>query len=191
MRGQGGIALDGKTLRASFDAFHDRAAVQVLSTFATDIRLVPAHPDIAEKPRDSKRRNRDERRTVTVFYPAGKLTDPDWQPHLATIVQVERGVVTRSAATGLRDHSTETSFYFANTTLTAASAAAAIRAHRGIEATCHYSRDVAMAKKQFRGAGRIARSPVAAADRPQVQSRHNFRHEPREVALRQPLINRR
>jgi len=48
-QGQGGIALDGKTLRGSFDAFHDRAAAQVLSAFATDTRLVLAHLDIAEK----------------------------------------------------------------------------------------------------------------------------------------------
>ncbi len=47
--GQGSIALDGKTLRGSFDAFHDRAAAQVLSAFATDTALVLAHVDIAEK----------------------------------------------------------------------------------------------------------------------------------------------
>jgi len=45
----GSIALDGKTLRGSFDAFHDRAAAQVLSAFATDTALVLAHVDIAEK----------------------------------------------------------------------------------------------------------------------------------------------
>jgi hypothetical protein len=38
--GQGSIALDGKTLRGSFDKFHDRAAAQVLSAFATDTALV-------------------------------------------------------------------------------------------------------------------------------------------------------
>ncbi len=47
--GKGSIALDGKTLRGSFDNFHDRAAVQVLSAFATDTALVLAHVDIAEK----------------------------------------------------------------------------------------------------------------------------------------------
>ena len=46
---QGSIALDGKTLRGSFDKFHDRAAAQVLSAFATDSALVLAHVDIAEK----------------------------------------------------------------------------------------------------------------------------------------------
>jgi hypothetical protein len=47
--GQGSIALDGKTLRGSFDNFHDRAAVQVLSAFATDTSSVLTHVDIAEK----------------------------------------------------------------------------------------------------------------------------------------------
>ncbi len=47
--GQGSIALDGKTLRGSFDKFHDRAAAQVLSAFATDTALVLAHADVAEK----------------------------------------------------------------------------------------------------------------------------------------------
>ncbi len=46
--GQGSIALDGKTLRGSFDKFNDRAAAQVLSAFATDTALVLAHLDIAE-----------------------------------------------------------------------------------------------------------------------------------------------
>ena len=41
------IALDGKTLRGSFDAFHDRAAAQVLRALATDTALVLAHVDIA------------------------------------------------------------------------------------------------------------------------------------------------
>ena len=47
--GHGSIALDGKTLRGSFDKFHDRAAAQILSAFATDTALVLAHVDIAEK----------------------------------------------------------------------------------------------------------------------------------------------
>jgi hypothetical protein len=47
--GKGSIALDGKTLRGSFDNFRDRAASQVLSAFATDTSLVLAHIDIDEK----------------------------------------------------------------------------------------------------------------------------------------------
>ena len=47
--GQGSIAIDGKTLRGSFDKFNDRTAAQVLSAFAIDTELVLAHIDIAEK----------------------------------------------------------------------------------------------------------------------------------------------
>src|SRR3978361_1681945 len=47
--GQGSIALDGKTLRGSFDNFHDRAAAQGLSAFSTATTLVLAHVDIDEK----------------------------------------------------------------------------------------------------------------------------------------------
>ena len=44
--GHGSIALDGKTLRGSFDGFHDRTAAQVLSAFASDTALVLAHIDV-------------------------------------------------------------------------------------------------------------------------------------------------
>jgi hypothetical protein len=47
--GAGSIALDGKTLRGSFDNFRDRAAAQILSAFAADTALVLAHVDIADK----------------------------------------------------------------------------------------------------------------------------------------------
>jgi len=47
--GHGSIALDGKTLRGSFDKFNDRAAAQMLSAFATDTTLVLAHMDIAKR----------------------------------------------------------------------------------------------------------------------------------------------
>jgi hypothetical protein len=47
--GQGSVALDGKTLRGSFDRFQDRAAAQVLSAFATDTTLILAHVDIDAK----------------------------------------------------------------------------------------------------------------------------------------------
>jgi hypothetical protein len=37
------IALDGKTLRGSFDHLNDRAAAHVLSAFASDAALILAH----------------------------------------------------------------------------------------------------------------------------------------------------
>ena len=43
------IALDGKTLRHSFDNFKDRKAAQVLSAFAVDTALVLAHVEIDDK----------------------------------------------------------------------------------------------------------------------------------------------
>lgn len=43
------LAIDGKTLRGSFDAFHDSAAKQVLSAFAADTMLILAHIEIDEK----------------------------------------------------------------------------------------------------------------------------------------------
>jgi DDE family transposase len=43
------IALDGKTLRHSFDNFKDRKAAQVLSAFAVDTALVVAHVEIDDK----------------------------------------------------------------------------------------------------------------------------------------------
>ena len=43
------LAIDGKTLRGSFDQFRDRAAAQVLGVFATDTALVLAHSNIDDK----------------------------------------------------------------------------------------------------------------------------------------------
>ena len=97
-----------------------------------------------------KGRNRDERRTVTVFDPAGKLADTDWHPHVAAIIRVERDVFARNSKTGLLHHATETAFYVSNTPVSAARAAEAIRAHWGIETTSHYSRDMTFAEDRSR-----------------------------------------
>jgi predicted transposase YbfD/YdcC len=97
-----------------------------------------------------KGRNRDERRTVTVFDPTDKLADTDWQPHVAAIVRVERDVYTRNAKTGLLRHSAETAFYVSSTPVTAVRAAEAIRAHWKIENTSHYTRDVTLGEDRSR-----------------------------------------
>lgn len=39
------LAIDGKTLRSSFDKFHDQKVVQVLTAFLTESKLVIAHQD--------------------------------------------------------------------------------------------------------------------------------------------------
>jgi hypothetical protein len=41
------VALDGKTLRGSFDHLDDQAAAQVLSAFAGEAALILAHQEIA------------------------------------------------------------------------------------------------------------------------------------------------
>ena len=97
-----------------------------------------------------KGRNRDERRTVTVFDPVGRLDDTGWHSHVAAIIRVERSVHTRNAATGLLRHSAETAFYISNVPLTATRAAKAIRAHWKIENTSHYSRDVTLGEDRSR-----------------------------------------
>ncbi len=43
------VACDGKVLRGSFDHFHDQAAVQIFSVFATQERIILAHEEIAAK----------------------------------------------------------------------------------------------------------------------------------------------
>jgi hypothetical protein len=43
------LALDGKVLKGSFDAFNDAKARQILSAFAADTALAPAHIEIDEK----------------------------------------------------------------------------------------------------------------------------------------------
>src|SRR5689334_21275569 len=46
--GRRAVALDGKTLRGSFDHLDDQAAAQVLSAFAGEAALILAHQEIAE-----------------------------------------------------------------------------------------------------------------------------------------------
>lgn len=43
------VACDGKVLRGSFDNFQDQRAVQLLSVFCTESRIILAHEEIAEK----------------------------------------------------------------------------------------------------------------------------------------------
>jgi len=116
---------------------------QVQEVSATTAPLGSAHSH-------DKGRNRDERRTVTVFDPVNKLADTGWHPRVAAIIQVERDVYTRNAKTGLLRHSAETAFYVSNTPVTAPRAAEAIRAHWKIENTSHYSRDVTLGEDRSR-----------------------------------------
>ncbi|WP_407921942.1 ISAs1 family transposase [Acidiphilium multivorum] len=95
-------------------------------------------------------RNRDETRTVSVFDPASALAGTEWHPLVAAIIQVERAIATRNPETGLLKLTYDIAFYVANTSLTAAIAAKAIRAHWGIENSSHYVRDVTFAEDRSR-----------------------------------------
>jgi hypothetical protein len=44
------VALDGKTLRSSFDHLHDQTAAHVLSAFASDAALILAHQEVEGAP---------------------------------------------------------------------------------------------------------------------------------------------
>jgi len=44
------VALDGKTLRRSFDRLHDRAAAHVLGAFAVDAALILGHQEVPAVP---------------------------------------------------------------------------------------------------------------------------------------------
>ena len=101
-------------------------------------------------PGRTKGRNRDERRTVTVFDPTDKFASTEWHQHVAAIVRVERKVFTRIVSSGLWGLSKETAFYVSNTKLTALLAAEAIRGHWKIETTSHYSRDVTFGEDKSR-----------------------------------------
>ncbi len=47
--GMPAVALDGKTLKGSFDHFHDRKAAQALSAFASEAAILLAHSEIDDK----------------------------------------------------------------------------------------------------------------------------------------------
>ncbi|GAB3447114.1 hypothetical protein [Insolitispirillum peregrinum] len=47
------MVIDGKTLRGSFDAFHDRKAAHVLSAFAADSQIILGHLPITGKSNES------------------------------------------------------------------------------------------------------------------------------------------
>ena len=44
------VALDGKTLRGSFDHLHDRTTAHVLSAFASDAAVILAHHEVPAAP---------------------------------------------------------------------------------------------------------------------------------------------
>ena len=99
---------------------------------------------------DQNKRNRHETRLVGVFDASMAVAGTDWEPYVTAIIQVERTVHTRIAATGLWKNSQETAFYLSNRPIQARKAARKIRDHWAIENRQHYVRDVTMAEDASR-----------------------------------------
>jgi len=114
-----------------------------------------AAPLSSERSLDKNRRNRHQTRAVAVFEAKPAVAETEWEPHVAAIIQVERTVLHFQPTTGGWKRAFETSFYLSNRPLTAKTAAAAVRAHWGIENTSHYSRDVTFRED----ASRIRKNP--------------------------------
>ena len=104
---------------------------------------------------DEDKRNRHETRVVGVFDATDAVAGTAWESHVAAIIQVDRTVHKRIAATGLWTTSYETSFYLSNRPIKAGKAARKIREHWGVENKLHYVRDVTMAED----ASRIRKNP--------------------------------
>ena len=149
---QAGIALIVQ-VKGNQPTLHQR--VQEIA--ATAVPLGSAHSH-------DKGRNRDEHRTITVFDPAGRLAETGWQPHIAAIIRVERRVYTSNTATGMLRYSTETAFYVANTPVTAARAAEAIRALEDRE-------HLALQSRRHLGRGPLAHPHQPRRIRPPAQLR--------------------
>jgi len=142
----------------------------------------------------NKGRNRDERRIVAIFEPISALLDTDWRRHLAAITRVEREVFTRNSSTGRWRHSAETTFYVANTKITATRAVQDIRAHWAIKTTSHYCRDVTMGEDESRirpNRGVFARMRSFAFNILMTNRSETLRQDRYRAALGgiQPLLN--
>jgi hypothetical protein len=95
-------------------------------------------------------RNRQEDRSVAVYFPGSALDDTEWEPLVAAVVRVERNTLIRSAATGQWTTRQETAFYASSVMLPAKTFASAIRNHWAIENQNHWVRDVTLAEDASR-----------------------------------------
>jgi predicted transposase YbfD/YdcC len=151
-----------------------------------------AEPTSSVQTVDKKRRNRHETRTITVFDAKPAVEETEWEPHVAAVIQVERAVNVRQAATGLWKPSHEISHYLSNRPVTAQIAAAAIRQHWGIENKSHYTRDVTLRED----ASRIRTNPRNLRQIAQLHVQYlalqSIRHDPSRSfrrRSRRPQIN--
>jgi len=136
-----------------------QASAEVAAT-TTPLETVQSH-DIG--------RNRDERRTVSVFAPAQALANTDWQPHVAAIIRVEREVFTRGSKSGLLTRSAETAFDISNAPVPPAppprsARTGASRQPRITAATSRWAKIV-------RASAAIPASPPACAASPSTSSK--------------------
>lgn len=121
------VAIDGKTLRGSFDAFHDRKAAHVLSAFAADGQIILGHLAIAEKS--------NEIPAAQAMIAALGLT--------GRLFTLDAMHCQKNIRAGLWDQRGEVAFYVSSAADFPATAwAAAIRGHWGIKNRNHYVRDV-------------------------------------------------
>ena len=85
-----------------------------------------------------------------MFAAARAVAGTEWQPLVKHIVRVTRDVLHRNPSTGLWSSTSEVAYYVANSSLSAHSAATAIRGHWHIENKLHYTRDVTFQEDQSR-----------------------------------------
>lgn len=74
--------------------------------------------------------------------------DPEWQPLIKQIIQMDRAVLHRNANAGLWTRIAEVACYLSNRETTAVRFASAIRGHWRAENTLHYTRDVTFLEDQ-------------------------------------------
>jgi len=150
----GTVALDGKTLRGSFDHLTDRKAVHVLSAYASNAALILAHQELAGLcaigcPFDSHEtadrccHGRQEHRRVEVFDTTGKL-NASWQTLVSCVARVSRLTYIKNTRTCQSAAREEVGYYPCQTRHGAKVLDCAIRAHWGIENRAHDVRDVTL-----------------------------------------------
>jgi predicted transposase YbfD/YdcC len=168
------IALDGKTLKGSFDHLNDRKAAQALSAFASEAArdsgnallaqvkanqpgLLATLEDVAatQPPADrcesvdAKGHGRHETRTVETYDVQGRL-DAEWGGLIVTGARVTRLTWHKDTKSGFWHATEEVSFYACQVALGAEAFGAAVRSHWGIENRSHYVRDVTFGEDKSR-----------------------------------------
>lgn len=94
---------------------------------------------------EKRKRNRREKRTITVFHKNDYDLGDTWNDSIQTVIRVERKTQTFNTTTKRFEKSEETAFYVATTNrYSAEEFGIIIRSHWGIENANHYVRDVSL-----------------------------------------------